>query len=468
MKEPLKNKEYFEEDIAALATPPGTGGIAIIRMSGEQVIEKIADCFVSEKGKAPLTGKGAYTLNLGWLLDEEGQKIDQVLIGIMKKPHSYTGENVAEINCHGGALVAKRCLQRVMRAGIRLAEPGEFTKRAFLNGRLDASQAEAISEIIQARSEKTLQMAMKQLEGINSKQIGWAENKLIETLALLDASLDFPEEVGEVDLEYLKSIVEEQIEVMQKILKAGARTEIYRRGIELAICGKPNVGKSTLLNVLLRKERAIVTDTPGTTRDTIEDYLTIKGIPVKIIDTAGIRETQDPIERIGVEKAKAAVRGADIIIFMLDGAAGINEEDQAVFVMIKELEPLIVVNKDDLSEKKIQKEELARYFPGGHVLFISALEDKGLDLLEAAIEKRAIKEGSEVEDLEIMINIRHKDALNRATRHLEDFLTALPVTPADCLSIDIRMAAEALGEISGKNLKEEAIEMIFREFCIGK
>lgn len=453
------------EDIAALATPLGSGGIAIVRLSGDRVIEKTETLFKADKS---LVSKASHTLTLGWLLDEQGNKIDQVLVGLMKKPHSYTGENVVEINCHGGLLVAQRCLQRVLQAGLRMAEPGEFTKRAFLNGRLDASQAESIMEIVRAKSEKALQLAMRQLDGINSRQIGFIEDKLLEVTAGLEASLDFPDEVGEPDVAYLRETVEEQIAALQALLKAGARTDIYQQGIVLAICGKPNVGKSTLLNTLLRKERAIVTAVPGTTRDTIEDYLTIKGIPVKIIDMAGIRETQDIVERIGVEKSKEAVKQADLVIFLLDGQAGIDAEDQFAYELIKTYDPLMVVNKDDLSVKNIRTIDLKRAFHTEELIYISAQEDWGLDHLENAIEARVLGGSTEADGLEIMINVRHREALRRTIRHLQDFLGALSDTPFDCLSIDIRMAGEALGEISGKNLKEEAIERIFRDFCIGK
>jgi tRNA modification GTPase len=456
------------EGVAAISTPAGVGGIAIVRLSGAGVIETADALFSAAAENAGLKTKKSYTLTLGWLNDENGDRIDQVLVSVMRKPHSYTGEDVVEINCHGGLLVAQKCLRQFLKAGLRLAEPGEFTRRAFLNGRLDISQAEAVIEIINARSDKMLQLSVRQLEGINSRLISAVEERLLSLTADIEAALDFPDEAGEISLEAMEETVKIQINELENMLQGAKRTEIYRNGAVITICGKPNVGKSTLLNTFLCKERAIVTPVPGTTRDTIEEFLTIRGIPVKLIDTAGIRETRDLIENLGVERSKKAIYNSDALLFLLDGAGGVEEEDIAVYELIKDFEPLIVINKSDLKEQKASSAELETLFPRQRFLFISAREGYGLEQLEAAIEAKILGGGAETAHYEIMVNIRQKEALLKAIKHLKDFLETCGIITLDCLSIDIEMAGYALGEITGKNLKEEAIDRIFSEFCIGK
>ncbi|MDD3879516.1 MAG: tRNA uridine-5-carboxymethylaminomethyl(34) synthesis GTPase MnmE [Syntrophomonas sp.] len=456
------------DDIAAISTAPGEGGIAIVRLSGNGVIEKIEQIFKPYRAGIKLADKEGYSLSLGWLLDEKKEIIDEVLVGLMRSPRSYTGEDVVEINCHGGTLPARRCLAAAMRQGVRLAQPGEFTRRAFLNGRLDVSQAEAVIDLIRAKTERGMKLALKQLDGRNSQEIHLLEDQLIEVNAMLEASLDFPDEVGELNYSGAREKLREVKNRVDKLLRAGERAEIYQEGINIAICGKPNVGKSSLLNALLRKEKAIVTSVPGTTRDIIEDYINIRGIPVRLRDTAGIRFTEDLVERIGIERSQEVISESDLVLFILDVGTGIDQEDLGIYEKIEKQNKIVLVNKEDQEEKNIGEAELEQLFPGVKVVRGSIIEETGLDELEESIEKAVLSGELQSDDMEVMINLRQKNALLRAKRHLEDSLDAMGRVSLDCLGVDIWGALEALGEISGKNLKEEVIERIFQDFCIGK
>ncbi|SHH16438.1 tRNA modification GTPase trmE [Thermosyntropha lipolytica DSM 11003] len=459
---------YINDDIAALATPPGEGGIAIIRLSGSGVIEKIDRIFKPYNAGVDIKKKAGYTLTLGWIVDEKGEYIDEVLISIMRAPRSYTGEDVVEINCHGGILAARKCLEEVLKNGIRLAEPGEFTRRAFISGRIDMSQAEAVIEVIRAKTEKGLKLALKQLKGENKADFAYLEDELTSINAAVEASIDFPDEVGEPDYDEMQARLEKVKKALEKFIEGAKMGDIYREGVSIAIVGKPNVGKSSLLNALLRKEKAIVTDIPGTTRDVIEDYINIEGIPVKIMDTAGIRETEDIVERIGVEKSSQAIEEADLVIFLLDVAAGITEEDMNIYRRLRKDNLIVLVNKEDLEEKNISEEDLARLFKGVKVIRGSVKEKTGLDELKKSIKDMIIEGRGSYEGEEMIFNIRQKIALDKAREHLVSALEGLGKVPLDCLAVDIRGALEALGEITGKNIKEEVMDRIFRDFCIGK
>ena len=456
----------INDAIAAVSTPPGEGGIGIIRLSGNGIIDCISKIFVPFKD-VKLSERKGFTLNLGWIIDHDGAKIDQVLVGIMKAPHSYTGEDVIEINCHGGSMPVRRCLQRCLDTGLRLAEPGEFTKRAFLNGRLDLSQAEAVIDVIKAKTDRSLKLAMQQMEG-KTHYINAIEDSLLHLNAMLEASLDFPEEVGDLDYEEAASLLTQIKDSLDKVIEAGRRNEIYRDGVEVVICGKPNVGKSSLLNALLKKEKAIVTDIPGTTRDVVEDYINVRGIPVKIMDTAGIRLTEDFVEKIGVEKSLQVMEKADLIIFMLDVSAGINQEDLDIYRNIDPERLIVLVNKEDIDEKRISSAELEVLFKGVKVIRGSVKNEMGIEELEKAVEEKVLSGAVPGDGIEIMINLRQKDALLRTRAQVVNALHTLQEVPLDCLGIDIWGALETLGEISGKTLKEDVIDRIFHDFCIGK
>jgi len=456
----------FEDAIAALSTPPGEGGIGIIRLSGAGVIETVSEIFVTAAGR-DITQRPGYTLNLGWIIDHQGNKIDQVLLGIMRAPHSYTGEDVVEINCHGGSMPVRRCLQRCLEVGLRMAEPGEFTKRAFLNGRLELSQAEAVIDIIRAKTERGLKLALQQLEG-NMGFIEAIEDILLQLNAMVEASLDFPEEVGDLDYAEVQALLLQSQEALDQVVAAGVRNQIYRDGIKVVICGKPNVGKSSLLNALLKKDKAIVTDIPGTTRDVVEDYINVRDIPVKIMDTAGIRITEDLVEIIGVEKSKKVIEQADLLVLILDIGDGITQEDLDIYENIDQDKLIVFVNKEDLQKKRISTEELESLFAGVKVIRGSAKTDMGLEELEMAVENMVLSGNLPVDGMDIMINLRQKDALLRSRAQIASALLNLRQVPADCLGVDIWGALETLGEISGKTLKEEVIDRIFHNFCIGK
>lgn len=456
----------FNDIIAALATPPGEGGVAIVRISGKGAIELVQKSFKSYDRSISLNEKKGYTLTLGWLVENE-ETIDEVLIGIMREPKSYTGEDIAEINCHGGVLSARRCLELMLRQGARLAEPGEFTRRAFLNGRIDLSQAEAVIDIIKARSEQGRKLAMRQLQGSISRQIEILQDWLIQINAQVEASIDFPDEVGDLDYEEVEEKLLQVVELLEKILVAGSRGRIYQEGINIVICGKPNVGKSSLLNVMAQKDKAIVTDIPGTTRDIIEEYLNVRGIPVRLMDTAGIRETEDVIEKIGVDKTRAAIENADIIIFLLDVAAGLTNEDLDIYNKIKDKKFIILVNKEDLEQRKINNDDLQHYFGSATIIHGSVQTDLGLEELEDAIEGKVLQ-GTNHAGMDIMLNVRQAEALKRARKHAGDLMGGLRNAPLDCLGVDVWGALECLEEVTGKGLKEEVIDRIFKEFCIGK
>lgn len=458
----------LEDNIAALATPPGEGGIAIIRLSGSEVILQTAKIFKPRNPDLDIMAQPGYSLTLGHIVDEQGLKIDEVLVGIMRSPKSYTGEDVVEINCHGGILPARRCLQRVLENQVRLAEPGEFTKRAFLNNRLDASQAEAVIDIIRAKTDKGLKVALNQLEGKIGQEVQLIESELIGINAAIEANVDFPDEVEEPDHEELKSRIAAQIAHMKNLLRSSQRCELYRDGIKAAIIGKPNVGKSSLLNALLKKEKAIVTELPGTTRDIIEDYINIRGIPVKIMDTAGIRDTRDPVESIGVQRSRQAIQDADLVILVLDVGSGLTTEDLKIFNSIEAQNLMILINKDDLTEKRIAENDIEKHFPGKRVVWVSAKQGQGLELLEVTIEEMAFTGILEGEDYEVAFNLRQKRSTERAIKILEEALSNLGTLPLDCLAVDIGGALESLGEISGKSLREDVINRIFKDFCIGK
>ncbi len=458
----------FYEDIAAISTPPGEAGIAIVRLSGDKVIKKINSIFRPFRKKVNLLDKPGFTMTLGWLVDDEDNVIDEVLVTIMRKPHSYTGEDVVEINCHGGTLPARRCLEEVLKTGINLAEPGEFTKRAFLNGRLDINQAEAVIEVIRSKTDKGLQLAVTQLVGRSSEIFTELEDELISLNAMVEASLDFPDDVGDLDLGAAKDLLNGVILKIDKLLKAGARAEIYREGINVAICGKPNVGKSSLLNALLRKDKAIVTDVPGTTRDVIEDYINVRGIPVKLMDTAGIRATEDLVEKIGVERSHHVIQEAELVIFVLDIAAGITVEDIDIFRKIDNKNIIILVNKEDIEEKRITEAQLQEAFPGFKIIRGSVKAEVGLDELEETMESLVLEGKVKSDDMELMINLRQKNALLKAKKYLEDTLNVIDDVSLDCIGVDVWGALEAIGEITGKSLKEDVIDRIFQDFCIGK
>lgn len=455
---------YDSDTIAAISTPHGCGGIGIIRISGENAFEILKKIF---KGKRDFDELKSHTINYGRIFDpKSGETLDEVLISKMKAPHTFTREDVAEINCHGGTVVLRKILELVIREGARIAEPGEFTKRAFLNGRIDLSQAEAVIDLINSKTDQSSRAAIEQLEGKLSRRLKEARNMLIELIAHIEVTVDYPEH----DIEEItgQKVYEEAKKIREKlvsIIKGFDKGRIIREGINAVIVGRPNVGKSSLLNELAGKNKAIVTDIPGTTRDIIEEYININGIPVRIIDTAGIRETEDVVEKIGVEMTEKAIESADLVIMMIDAAQGIKEEDMEILDKIKDKKHIILLNKIDLLEEIPGFSELE----GKNVIRISVKEDIGVDKLEDEITRLFIKGDIRANNEVLVTNVRHKDLLDKAIKSIDEACSAYESgMPLDFITIDIKNAAEYLGQITGESVSEDVMKEIFSRFCLGK
>ncbi|MFZ5634221.1 MAG: tRNA uridine-5-carboxymethylaminomethyl(34) synthesis GTPase MnmE [Bacillota bacterium] len=453
----------MDDTIAAVSTPLGEGGVGIIRISGKDAFSVARKLFRPARPKDWLQEN--YKLHYGHVVDGAGRVIDEVLLAVMKEPYTYTRENVVEINCHGGIVPLRETLKAVLASGARLAEPGEFTRRAFLNGRLDLSQAESVIDIIRSKTGASLKVALSQLAGGLSARIGEIQGKILGILAGLEASIDFPEDdVEEKARRQLSVSALDIIGDLDKLIEAAGKGRIYREGIKTVIAGRPNVGKSSLLNALLGQERAIVTHVPGTTRDVIEETLNIRGIPLKLIDTAGLRETQDLVERIGVEKTREMLAGADLILFVVEAAEGLTGEDREILRALDKSKTFLIINKIDLGVN-IQDPGME----GIPAVEVSALTGEGMDTLEDRIEE--IVTGGKISSPEsIMVSsARHEAVLRRARGLMAEFHASLDRDiPVDLLSIDVRGAWEALGEITGSTVTEDLLDRIFNDFCIGK
>lgn len=459
-------KEF--DTIAAISTALGNNGISIIRVSGEKALSIVNRIFQPVNGRQILDMR-TYTMRYGNIISiEDKSTIDEVIISYMKGPKSFTGEDVVEINCHGGVYPTKAVLEEVLKSGARMAEPGEFSKRAFLNGRIDLSQAEAVMDIINSKTELSMKSAVEQSKGRISREIMKLRDELLEMIAHIEATVDYPEDdLEEMTGEKVTKDVEKIIKEIELLIETADEGKILREGISTVIVGKPNVGKSSLLNALLSEKRAIVTDVPGTTRDVIEEYINIQGIPIKIIDTAGIRETEDEVEKIGVIKSKEKLDEADLIIFMLDSSRPIDNEDMEIINYIKDKRCILLLNKVDLNNN-INEDDFKNIIKSQYIIRFSAISGIGLDKLKNAIRDLFFK--GEINSKEIIItNSRHKDVLIKARKSCLSAIEALKNTSAiDLASIDLRNAWMSLGEISGETLKEDLIDKIFENFCLGK
>lgn len=459
----------FDDTISAVATAAGEGGIGIIRMSGSNSLAVASLLFLGVNGKQAMDLK-PFQAAYGNIIDPDtAGKVDEVLLLVMKAPRSYTREDVVEIHCHGGMIPLRRILDLTLRHGCRLAEPGEFTKRAFLNGRLDLSQAEAVIDVIRAKSDVSLKLAMCHLSGALSEQIRALRLELLGLIAHLEVLIDFPEEdIDEIGMTETNQVIAKLLQSVEHLLATASTGKIFRDGLSTVIIGKPNVGKSSLLNALVRDERAIVTDVPGTTRDTIEEYVNIRGIPLRLVDTAGIRPTADLVERIGVERARDMTTQADLIIMMLDRSLPLTDEDKQVFDLLSDRVAIILVNKIDLPAiwQVADILDLAKSHP---VLELSVREGIGLNSLEDEIVKLVYSGGVDPGEGAFITNVRHADALRAVIRSLQCAQTAITQNmPIDCVVIDIRAAWETLGMISGDTVGEDIIDEIFSRFCLGK
>ena len=458
---------FIDDTIAGIATAPGEGGIGIIRISGNKSLEVCESIFKSKSNKK-INEYNQRTLIYGNIYDNENI-IDEVLVAYMKGPNSYTAEDVIEINCHGGFISVKKILELILSKDVRLAEAGEFTKRAFLNGRIDLSQAEAIIDVIKAKTDKAYEVAQNHLEGALSKKIKDLRMKVTEVLAHLEVSIDFSEEdVEEITYKTLKEKSLELKEEIKKLYDTAESGKIFRDGLKTVIIGKPNVGKSSLLNAILGENRAIVTDIAGTTRDVIEEFVNINGIPLKIVDTAGIRETDDIVEKIGVEKSRESFNDADLVIMVLDSSKKLSKEDIEILEELKNKKVIILLNKIDL-ESNIEIDKIKEYVDEDSIINISALKNIGIDTLNTKIEEMVYR-GSVRSSSDLMItNTRHKDALFKAYESINDAIKAIDDNmPYDFIEVDFKNIWDYLGYINGDTVKEDLLDTIFANFCIGK
>lgn len=471
-------KEAYDmetDTIAAIATAPGTAGIGVIRISGPQAIEITGRIFKNSHRESIVETMKSHTVRYGYIYDSETM-IDEVLVLYMAGPKSYTREDVIEIDCHGGILATRKVFETIVRNGARPAEPGEFTKRAFLNGRIDLSQAEAVSELIQAKNEAALKNSVKQLRGSVFRKIQQVREAILRDTAYIEAALDDPEHILlEGFTEELEQRVVSDIEQIEELLQTAERGRKIKEGIRTVILGKPNAGKSSLLNLLTGEERAIVTDIAGTTRDTIEEEIQWKGITLLLMDTAGIRQTTDLVEQLGVERAKNAAKDADLILFVADSSVAFDENDKEILNLLKAgrqsgVPVIFLLNKSDLPQVLTEEEFRTQIgLPNAKIIRFSAQDEAGIQELEQTIEQCYLKEEVKFNDEVYITSIRQKQALSEAKESLSQVLKSIKEgMPEDFYSIDLMDAYEALGKITGDSVDEDLINTIFREFCMGK
>ena len=456
----------MDDTISAIATALRVGSIGVIRLSGPDSLA-IADRIFTGREKP---GKdNARKLLYGHILDRKGQPIDEVLAVYMPGPHSYTGEDVCEIQCHGGRQALQEILSLTYQAGARPAEPGEFTKRAFLNGRLDLAEAESVMDIINAKSRQALVAANRGHEGGLSRKVRELRKKLRDLVVQLEAAIDYPEEdIEEVTYDRAAEVLAEGQAAVARLVRQGSAGRILREGLRTAIVGRPNVGKSSLLNSLLQADRAIVSNIPGTTRDIIEEQMTIGGIPLVLTDTAGLRDTEDLVEKIGVERSRAALEDAQLALVVLDGSQPLSGEDRELLRSLKDRKKLILVNKSDLPQM-LDTEGLQREYGRSDVIVLSVKTGEGMEQVEQWLREFVYGEGSDSESSSMTQNARQQDLLEKALRSLEDALEgARQHLPYDCLTIDLTQTLHDLGEITGEDVPDEIIDEIFAQFCVGK
>ncbi|KXG44788.1 tRNA uridine-5-carboxymethylaminomethyl(34) synthesis GTPase MnmE [Tepidibacillus infernus] len=454
------------DTIAAISTALGEGGIAIVRVSGNEAIDIVDRLY---RGRKKLSTVDSHTIHYGKLIDKCGQVIDEVMVTVMRAPRTYTKEDVVEVNCHGGLVSVRRVLDAILEEGARLAEPGELTKRAFLNGRIDLSQAEAVIDLIRSKTDKAMQLALKQVEGKLSRKIKELRQTLLEVLAHIEVTIDYPEhDVESVTHELLLSKTKEVKKEINYLLDTASQGKILREGLSTVIIGRPNVGKSSLLNTLIHENKAIVTEIAGTTRDIIEEYINIKGVPLKLVDTAGIRETEDLVEKIGVERSRKALEEADLVLLVLNFNQELSEDDLRLMELVQGLHVIVIINKTDLPQK-IDLDLVKQKIPDARMILMSVIKEQGIDQLEETISELFFAGQIQTEDLTYVSNARHISLLKRALQSIEDAIHSIEDwLPIDMIAIDVKNAWDLLGEIIGEAVSEDLIDQIFSQFCVGK
>lgn len=456
------------DTITSISTPMGEGAIGIVRLSGPQAVE-IADKLY--KGKHLLNDVPSHTINYGHIIDPESKEVvEEVMVSVLRAPKTFTREDIIEINCHGGILTINRVLELTMTYGARLAEPGEFTKRAFLNGRIDLSQAEAVMDFVRSKTDRASKVAMNQIEGRLSDLIKKQRQSILEILAQVEVNIDYPEydDVEDATTEFLLEQSKEIKQEINRLLDTGAQGKIMREGLSTVIVGKPNVGKSSMLNNLIQDNKAIVTEVAGTTRDVLEEYVNVRGVPLRLVDTAGIRETEDIVEKIGVERSRKALSQADLILFVLNNNEALTQEDYTLYEVVKNEDVIVIVNKMDL-EQNIDINEVKDMIGDTPLIQTSMLKQEGIDELE--IQIRDLFFGGEVQnqDVTYVSNSRHISLLKQARQTIQDAIDAAESgVPMDMVQIDLTRTWEILGEIIGETASDELIDQLFSQFCLGK
>ena len=462
---------FTDDTIAAISTPLGKGGIGIVRLSGKDAIRIAGMLFRSPKHRSLVHLQSARIL-YGHIVDPSGDKmVDEVLVSVMRSPHSYTKEDVVEINCHGGMIPLRKTIELVLQQGARLADPGEFTKRAFINGRIDLSQAEAVLDLIRSKTEESSRIAVEQLQGGLSEKITALRDRLTEVCAQVEAEIDFPED--EIEPASRHSIMESMKDIgreLQALLKTYDEARFFREGLSTAIVGKPNVGKSSLLNALLKKDRAIVTEIPGTTRDVIEEYLNINGLPLRIMDTAGIRAVEDIAEKEGVKRSLQSIENADLVLAVFDASEPLREEDFEVIQKVKNRNTIFVLNKSDLSSAVDESLFSSLIIhPSFFLMRISATRGDGLEELKEAIFNTCLRDWKEEREGVVVTNLRHKTAIEHSLQSLNTAVNAMTEDqPVEIIALELRDSLDRIGEIVGAVTSEDILNKIFSDFCIGK
>ncbi|BAW91870.1 tRNA uridine-5-carboxymethylaminomethyl(34) synthesis GTPase MnmE [Staphylococcus capitis] len=456
------------DTITSISTPMGEGAIGIVRLSGPQAIE-IGDTLY--KGKKKLSEVDTHTINYGHIIDPEtNETVEEVMISVLRAPKTFTREDIIEINCHGGILTINRILELTMTYGARMAEPGEYTKRAFLNGRIDLSQAEAVMDFIRSKTDRASKVAMNQIEGRLSDLIKKQRQSILEILAQVEVNIDYPEydDVEDATTEFLLEQSKNIKEEINRLLETGTQGKIMREGLSTVIVGRPNVGKSSMLNNLIQDNKAIVTEVAGTTRDVLEEYVNVRGVPLRLVDTAGIRDTEDIVEKIGVERSRKALSEADLILFVLNNNEPLTEDDQTLYEVVKNEDVIVIINKTDL-EPRLDINEVKEMIGDMPLIQTSMLKQEGIDELE--IQIRDLFFGGEVQnqDMTYVSNSRHISLLKQARHSIQDAIDAAESgVPMDMVQIDLTRTWEILGEIIGESASDELIDQLFSQFCLGK